>query len=80
MSLTGYYRNFIPLFSNATKPLCTLLKKDTKFQWSPHCQAHFEHLKKHFARTDNELYKSPKQNHDLSHPQSSQNHGWAFPS
>ena len=34
LSLTGYYRNNIPLFANVTKPLNKLLKKDTKFQWS----------------------------------------------
>ena len=46
LSLTGYYRKAIPLFPKVTKPLNKHLKKDTKFQWLPQCQAAFEHLKK----------------------------------
>ena len=45
LGLTGYYRKFIPLFTNVTKPLNKLLKKNTKFQWLPHCQTAFKHLK-----------------------------------
>ena len=32
LSLTGYYRKFIPLFTDITKLLNKFLKKDTKFQ------------------------------------------------
>ena len=38
----GYFRKFIPLFTNVTKPLNKLLKKVTKFPWSPQCQGAFE--------------------------------------
>ena len=45
LSLMGYYRKFIPLFTDVTKPLNKVLKKDIKFQWSLQCQAAFKHLK-----------------------------------
>ena len=45
IGLTGYYRKFVPFFADITKPLNNLLRKDTKFHWSPQCQAAFEHLK-----------------------------------
>ena len=45
LGLTGYYRKFTKLFADITKPLNKLCKKDTTFQWSPQCQAAFEHLK-----------------------------------
>ena len=45
LNLTGYYRKFILLFANVTKPLNKLLRKETNFQWSLHCQAAFNHLK-----------------------------------
>ena len=46
LSLVAYFRKFVPLFVDITKPLNELLKKDTKFQWSPKCQAAVKHLKK----------------------------------
>ena len=50
LSLTGYYRKFIPLFTNVTEPLNKLLKKDTKFQLSQQYQAAFEHHEKVLCR------------------------------
>ena len=47
---SGYYREFLPLFDNITKYLYKPLKKDTKFQWSPQCQAAFEPLNKVFCK------------------------------
>jgi hypothetical protein len=34
LGLAGYYRMFIPNFSNISKPITDLLKKDEKFIWN----------------------------------------------
>jgi hypothetical protein len=35
--LAGYYRRFILDFSKLVKPITSLLKNDTKFNWSSKC-------------------------------------------
>ena len=45
LSLTGYYRKFVPRFADISRPLTTLTKKDQKFEWTPACQKSFELLK-----------------------------------
>jgi hypothetical protein len=44
--LAGYYRRFIPIFSNIAKPITELLKKGTKYAWSKDCDESFQILKK----------------------------------
>jgi hypothetical protein len=34
LGLVGYYRRFIPNFSNIVNPMTKLLEKDAKFKWS----------------------------------------------
>ena len=45
LGLTGYYRNFVPRFADISRPLTTLMKKDTRFEWTSACQKSFELLK-----------------------------------
>jgi hypothetical protein len=45
LGLAGYYRQFIPDFSKLVKPITSLLKNDTKFNWSSRCNEAFEQLK-----------------------------------
>ena len=45
LGLTGYYRKFIPRFSEIARPLTKLTAKDTSFEWTPQCQFSFEMLK-----------------------------------
>jgi hypothetical protein len=45
LGLAGYYRRFIPNFSKLVKPITSLLKNDTKFNWSSKCNEAFEQLK-----------------------------------
>jgi hypothetical protein len=45
LGLAGYYRWFIPDFSELVKPITSLLKNDTKFNWSSGCNEAFEQLK-----------------------------------
>jgi hypothetical protein len=46
LGFVGYYRRFIPNFSNITKPVTQLLEKEVKFKWSLQCEEAFLTLKK----------------------------------
>ena len=41
----GFYKRFIQDFSKISKPLCSLLKKDVKFEFTKECQDAFQTLK-----------------------------------
>ena len=43
--LKGYYRKFVPRFSDLARPLNALTRKDVEFKWMPKCQESFELLK-----------------------------------
>jgi hypothetical protein len=45
LGLAGYYRRLILYFSKFVKPITSLLKNDTKFNWSSRCNEAFEQLK-----------------------------------
>ena len=45
LGLVGYYRKFIPRFSDVVKPLMRLTRHDTLFQWSKKCAFAFQSLK-----------------------------------
>jgi hypothetical protein len=45
LGLAGYYRRFILDFSKLVKPITSLLKNDTKFNWSSRCNEAYEQLK-----------------------------------
>lgn len=45
MGLISYYRKFIPEFAAKAEPFHTLLRKDTKFQWTDECERTFEFFK-----------------------------------
>ena len=45
LCLTGYYRKFIPRFSDISRPLTKLLAHDCKFNWNNKCDISFQMLK-----------------------------------
>ena len=45
LGLIGYYRKFIPKFSDVARPLTNLTKKDLPYEWTPECTKTFEMLK-----------------------------------
>ncbi len=45
LGLASFYRRFIPNFSDISRPLTNLTKKDVKFVWTATCQKAFEILK-----------------------------------
>ena len=47
--MTSYYRKFIKSYAKIANPLNALLKKDTKFKWTPDCVNAFQTLKKALA-------------------------------
>ena len=45
LGLIGYYRKFVPRFSDLARPLNALTRKETTFEWTQICQESFELLK-----------------------------------
>ena len=45
LGLIGYYRQFVPRFSDLARPLNALTRKNTEFEWTPKCQESFELMK-----------------------------------
>ena len=45
LGLIGYYRKFVPRFSDVARSLTNLTKKDIIFEWTSECQQTFELLK-----------------------------------
>jgi hypothetical protein len=45
LGLASYYRRFIPDFSKIAKTMTRLLQKDTRFVWTPECDATFHKLR-----------------------------------
>ncbi|CAK1599216.1 unnamed protein product [Parnassius mnemosyne] len=51
LGLCNFYRRFIPNYSESIIPLCELLKKGRKFQWSGKEQKAFDFIKQQFINT-----------------------------
>ena len=45
LGLIGYYRKFVPRFSDLARPFNTLTRKNTEFEWTQKCQESFKLLK-----------------------------------
>ena len=45
LGLIGYYRKFVPRFSNIARSLTNLTRHDTEFMWTEKCDKAFKHLK-----------------------------------
>ena len=45
LGLIGYYRKFVPRFSDLARPLNALTQKNTTFEWTQICQESFDLLK-----------------------------------
>ena len=45
LGLTGFYRRFVPGYSEIAKPLAKLIRKNCQFQWNTECERVFQKLK-----------------------------------
>ena len=45
LGLTGYYRKYVPRFSDISRPLMKLLANDWEFNWDNTCDISFQMLK-----------------------------------
>jgi hypothetical protein len=45
IGMASWYRRFSPNFSTLMAPICALLRKNSKIQWTPHCDQAFDKLK-----------------------------------
>lgn len=45
LGLAGYYRRFVKDFSRIARPMTTLMKKQSKFEWNESCESAFQTLK-----------------------------------
>ena len=50
LGLVGYYRKFLPCFSDIARPLTQLTRKNEGFNWSTECDKCFHMLKRLFYR------------------------------
>ena len=60
LGMSGYYRKFIPCYSDIAAPLTDLTKKDVKFAWTELEQAAFELLQYRLTSADVLAHPNPK--------------------
>ena len=65
LGLIGYYRKFIPRFSDLSRPLTRLTRHDSKFDWTPQCQKSFNHLRELLMEYPILRYPDPKKGYTV---------------
>ena len=65
LGLIGYYRKFIPQFSDLSRPLTRLTWHDSKFDWTPQCQKSFNHLRELLMEYPILRYPDPKKGYTV---------------
>ena len=59
LGLIGYYRKFVPRFSDIARSLTNLTRHDTEFIWTEKCDKAFKHLKELLAKHPILRYPDP---------------------
>ena len=65
LGLIGYYRKFIPRFSDLSRPLTHLTRHDAKFEWDQQCQKSFDHLRELLMQYPILRYPDPKKGYTV---------------
>ena len=60
LGFVGYYRKFIPKYSDIAKPLTELTKFDVAFNWSDECQKAYDLLKEYLLKEPILRYPDPE--------------------
>ena len=65
LGLVGYYRKFVPRFTDISRVLTHLTKKDVEFNWTPKCKNCFQILKEFLQQAPILKYPGPQANYTL---------------
>ena len=65
LGLIGYYRKFVPRFSDLSRPLTCLTRHDAKFEWTQQCQKSFDHLRDLLMQYPILRYPDPKRGYTV---------------
>ena len=60
LRLVGYYRKFVPRFTDISRVLTHLTKKDMEFKWTPECKNCFQILKEFLQQAPILRYPDPE--------------------
>ena len=63
--LVGYYRKFVPRFTDILRVLAHLTKKDVEFKWTPECEKCFQILKEFLQQAPILNYPNSQANYTL---------------
>ena len=75
LGLTGYYRKFVPRFSDMARPLTKLLAHDCEFKWTNQCDISFQMLKDTLCSAP--ILKYPDTSKPYTLYTDASNYGWA---
>ena len=65
LGLVDYYRKFVPRFTNISRVLTHLTKKDVEFKWTPECENCFQILKEFLQQAPILKYPDPQTSYTL---------------
>ena len=65
LGLIGYYRKFVPRFSDISRPLMNLTRHDVDLQWTDRCMESFNHLKDPLMKHPILYYPDPGRDYTL---------------
>ena len=65
LGLVGYYRKFVPRFTDISRVLTHLTKKDMEFKWTPECENCFQILKEFLQQVPILRYPDPQASYTL---------------